>query len=97
MLRNMTIMQLKCVSRLARLSRGPDGEPCCTGSLDQLLLEALQRDASLTNAELGERISLSASQVSRRCTRLEQAGVIARYHARINDAMPVVADGLVVA
>ena len=86
MLRNMTIMQLKRVSRFAQLSRGPDRKPCCTGSLDQLLLKALQRDASLTNAELGE-LSLSASQVSRRRTRLEQACVIAGYHARINDAM----------
>jgi len=46
---------------------------------DFLLLAALQRDGRATNPALGERIHLSASQVSRRVQRLEEAGLIDRY------------------
>ncbi|MCI0466992.1 MAG: Lrp/AsnC family transcriptional regulator, partial [Beijerinckiaceae bacterium] len=56
-------------------------------ALDQFdlkLLAALEADGRLTNAELGERIGLSASQCSRRRIRLEQAGIIEGYHARLN-------------
>ncbi|MEL7343362.1 MAG: Lrp/AsnC family transcriptional regulator [Pseudomonadota bacterium] len=49
--------------------------------VDIRLLSALQRDASLTNAELGERVHLSGSQVARRRAGLEAAGVIAGYRA----------------
>lgn len=51
---------------------------------DLKLLAALQEDASQTNQELGEVIHLSASQVSRRRTRLEQEGVIRRYKAHLS-------------
>lgn len=46
---------------------------------DLQLLAALQRDGRATNPALGERIHLSASQVSRRVQRLEDAGLIDRY------------------
>ncbi len=46
---------------------------------DFQLLAALQRDGRATNPALGERIHLSASQVSRRIQRLEDAGLIDRY------------------
>jgi len=45
---------------------------------DLQLLEALQRDGRVTNPALGERVHLSASQVSRRIQRLEEAGLIDR-------------------
>ena len=48
---------------------------------DLALLQALQQDSHLTNAELGNRISLSPSQVSRRIQRLEAEGVIGGYAA----------------
>ena len=51
---------------------------------DKELLNYLQADASISNAAIGERIGLSASQVSRRRARLESQGVISRYHAEIN-------------
>jgi DNA-binding Lrp family transcriptional regulator len=51
---------------------------------DTRLLTFLQDDAGLTNQQLGERIGLSASQVSRRRQRLEQAGVIRRYRADLD-------------
>ncbi|MCV0425992.1 MAG: Lrp/AsnC family transcriptional regulator [Roseibium sp.] len=53
-------------------------------SFDVKLLAALQENAALTNAELGEVISLSASQVSRRRQKLEGAGVIRRYRAALD-------------
>ncbi|KAG5730598.1 hypothetical protein E4T56_gene6099, partial [Termitomyces sp. T112] len=43
---------------------------------DRKILARLQIDASLSHAELGELVNLSASQVSRRVQRLEQDGII---------------------
>ncbi len=48
---------------------------------DLKLLSELQQDGRLTNAELGERVHLSASQVSRRVQRLIDEGYIARFQA----------------
>jgi Lrp/AsnC family leucine-responsive transcriptional regulator len=53
-------------------------------SFDLKLLSALQRDGRLTNAELGELVHLSASQVSRRVQRLIEAGYIERFQAVLN-------------
>lgn len=51
---------------------------------DLQLLSALQRDGHATNAELGEKANLSASQISRRIQRLEEAGVISGYAALLD-------------
>ncbi|MET1416368.1 Lrp/AsnC family transcriptional regulator [Roseibium sp. HPY-6] len=51
---------------------------------DVKLLAALQENAALTNAELGEVINLSPSQVSRRRQKLEENGVIRRYRAALS-------------
>ena len=51
---------------------------------DLLLLAELQRNARLTNAELAERVHLSASACLRRVQRLERDGVIAGYRAEID-------------
>ncbi|MEP3430032.1 MAG: Lrp/AsnC family transcriptional regulator [Roseibium sp.] len=51
---------------------------------DVKLLASLQENAALTNAELGEAIGLSASQVSRRRQKLEDGGVIRRYRAALS-------------
>lgn len=51
---------------------------------DLKLLAVLQENAALTNHEIGQRISLSASQVSRRRQRLEQDRVIRRYRADLS-------------
>jgi DNA-binding Lrp family transcriptional regulator len=53
-------------------------------ALDMKLLSALQADASATNAQIAERIGLSASQVSRRRQTLEESGLIKGYHARLD-------------
>ena len=51
---------------------------------DRKMLVALQEDARLSNNELADRIGLSASQCSRRRTRLEATGIITGYHATVN-------------
>lgn len=45
---------------------------------DRKILTLLQRDASLAVSELAERVSLSVSACSRRISRLEEEGFIAR-------------------
>jgi Lrp/AsnC family transcriptional regulator, leucine-responsive regulatory protein len=48
-------------------------------AIDRRILEHLQQNARLTNAELAERCAISASPCWRRVHALEEAGVIARY------------------
>ncbi|MEZ0471320.1 Lrp/AsnC family transcriptional regulator [Luteimonas salinilitoris] len=51
---------------------------------DLQLLAELQRAGRLTNAELAERVHLSASACLRRVQRLERSGVIAGYRAEVD-------------
>jgi Lrp/AsnC family leucine-responsive transcriptional regulator len=51
---------------------------------DLALLAILQREGRISNAELAERVSLSASACLRRVQRLEQDGVLAGYAALID-------------
>lgn len=53
---------------------------------DLAILAELQRDGRLANAELAERVNLSASACLRRVQRLERGGVIAGYRARLEPA-----------
>lgn len=52
--------------------------------IDRQLLQALQRDARLTVAELAERVALSPSPCWRRVKRLEEAGLIQGYQAQLS-------------
>ena len=52
---------------------------------DTKLLAALQNDGRLANQDLADKVGLSASQCSRRRTRLEALGLIAGYHARLDE------------
>jgi len=52
--------------------------------IDRRILAALQADGRLTNQALSERVALSPSACLARVRRLEQAGVIQGYHARID-------------
>lgn len=57
---------------------------------DRAIIHELQRDARLSFNQLAERVRLSAPSVAARVRRLESAGVIAGYHARIDpDAVGV--------
>ena len=51
---------------------------------DRLILEALQRDARQSLSALGKRIGLSQPAMSERVRKLEEAGVIEGYGARVN-------------
>ncbi len=51
---------------------------------DQKILALLQENARLTFAEIGRRIHLTAPAVAERVKRLEEAGIIAGYSARVN-------------
>src|SRR5689334_25091890 len=59
-----------------------------TDAFDLKMLAALQDDGRLTNQQLADLVGLSASQCSRRRTRLEEEKVIAGYHADLaNEAL----------
>lgn len=51
---------------------------------DRLILEHLQKDGSLTNQQLAEKVGLSPSPCSRRVRALEEAGVIERRVTILN-------------
>jgi len=51
---------------------------------DYRILQQLQDDARITNAELAERVGLSPSPCLRRVRALEQAGIIKRYVALVD-------------
>lgn len=53
---------------------------------DWAILSEVQRDARLSFNQIAKRVNLSAPSVAARIRRLEQAGVIEGYHARINPA-----------
>jgi len=48
------------------------------------LLDELQRDARLTYSELSRRVHLSAPAVAERIRRMEEAGILAGYHAKVD-------------
>ena len=63
-------------------------------STDWNILRELQRDARLSYNELGQRVGLSAPAAASRVRKLEDAGVIMGYGARIDPAkvgMPLLA------
>jgi Lrp/AsnC family leucine-responsive transcriptional regulator len=51
---------------------------------DRQILEALQQDARQSLAAIGKRIGLSQPAMSERVRKLEEAGVIEGYGARVN-------------
>jgi Lrp/AsnC family transcriptional regulator, leucine-responsive regulatory protein len=53
---------------------------------DLMLLDALQRKGDTTNAQLGEVVHLSPSQISRRQARLSEVGIIAGHAALLDPA-----------
>jgi Lrp/AsnC family leucine-responsive transcriptional regulator len=55
-------------------------------AMDAKILDILQTDARTTLAEIGRRIHMSQPAVAERVRRMEAAGVITGYHARINPA-----------
>jgi Lrp/AsnC family transcriptional regulator, leucine-responsive regulatory protein len=64
--------------------------------LDIAILEALQRDARMTMAELGAAVGLTASPCWARIKRMEEAGVIEGYSVRVNAMSLGLADTVIV-
>jgi DNA-binding Lrp family transcriptional regulator len=54
--------------------------------IDRRILLHLQRDARLTNAELAEKVGISASPCWRRVRAMEEDGVIARYATLVDQS-----------
>lgn len=52
--------------------------------IDVKILATLQAEARITNNDLAERVHLSPSSCLQRVRKLEQAGVLRSYHARID-------------
>ncbi|MGR3758888.1 Lrp/AsnC family transcriptional regulator [Roseobacteraceae bacterium NS-SX3] len=55
-------------------------------SIDRKIVAALQRNGRLKMAELSEQVGLSPTPCARRVAMLEEAGVIAGYSARVDQA-----------
>jgi Lrp/AsnC family leucine-responsive transcriptional regulator len=53
-------------------------------AIDRRILDAVVRDASLTSAELGDKVGLSPSAANRRLKLLEAEGLILGYRARLS-------------
>lgn len=52
--------------------------------IDRRIIETLQRDGRLSNADLAEKVGLSASPCWRRVKALEEAGIIKGYVAQVD-------------
>ena len=52
-------------------------------SIDLKILDAIQRDGRITKLALAEKVGLSPTPCWMRLSRLEKAGIVSGYHARI--------------
>jgi DNA-binding Lrp family transcriptional regulator len=58
--------------------------PLLLDNLDRALLQALQEDGRLSNAELARRVDLSATGLHKRLRRLQESGIILGYAVQLN-------------
>ena len=58
--------------------------PLKLDAIDLKILDAVQRDGRITKLALAERVGLSPTPCWIRLNRLEKAGIVAGYHARIS-------------
>jgi DNA-binding Lrp family transcriptional regulator len=61
-----------------------DGRIMLMDAIDRKILAELQKDGRLSFTELADRVQLSLSPCHRRVRTLEQAGIIAGYHASLD-------------
>ncbi len=54
--------------------------------IDRNILDILQKNAKITNAQLSKEVGLSPAPTLERVKKLEQSGVIDSYHAKLNTA-----------
>jgi DNA-binding Lrp family transcriptional regulator len=55
-------------------------------SIDEDIIRLLQENGRLSNTELADAVGLTPSPCLRRVRRLEEAGIISGYHARVDAA-----------
>lgn len=53
-------------------------------SIDKKILEILQKDGNITNAQLAKEIGLSPAPTLERVKKIENSGLVMSYHARID-------------
>ena len=53
-------------------------------AIDLRILDAIQRDGRITKLKLAEKVGLSPTPCWMRLARLEKAGIVAGYHARLD-------------
>jgi Lrp/AsnC family transcriptional regulator of ectoine degradation len=82
--RRLELPSLKRCSRLPRINGHGTLQPMRTDVVDRKILAILERDARITNRALAESVGLSVSACFERVRRLERAGIIVGYHARID-------------
>ncbi|NNG02835.1 MAG: Lrp/AsnC family transcriptional regulator [Inquilinus sp.] len=68
---------------MASKAEGPEAG---LDAIDRRLLAAVERDARASYAALGRRVGLSAPAVAERLRRLEAAGIVIGYRARLDRA-----------
>jgi Lrp/AsnC family leucine-responsive transcriptional regulator len=84
-LRNGETKAFRCTDLLNRGNLGVVAyERNLLDPTNRRILEELQADARLSNAELARRVNLSPPAVAERVQRLERVGVITGYHARVD-------------
>ena len=69
-----------------RLRAAANETPVPFDALDRQILQLLQTDGRIKLSELGRRVRLSPAAVTERVRRLESAGVIGGYGARVDPA-----------
>ncbi len=52
--------------------------------IDRTILDLLQRDARMPNAEIARQVGLAPSAISQRVRKLEERGILLGYHARVD-------------
>jgi len=52
--------------------------------IDRMILDILQSNANITNAQLSKEIGLSPAPTMERVKKLEQSGIIKSYHAKLD-------------
>ena len=61
-------------------------KPIKLDKIDRHILDILQQQGKITNAELAQRIGLSPAPTLERVKKLEKSGVIKSYHAQIDNS-----------
>lgn len=90
----LTIVSQNACNNEVNVDQMTTKKPIQLDSFDKAILRALQRDASLSQRELGEKVGLSQNACWRRLSLLREAGVITGQTIRMD--MKVVGLGLTV-